>query len=135
DSFLTTLLPEQSRSSVQRLIKGGRVTGAHASLRASTVVRAGQTYEVDIPAPVSAAPVPEVLPLRIVYEDRDIVVLDKPPGMVVHPGAGHTGGTVVNALLHHVKDLSGVGGELRPGIVHRLDRGTSGLMVVAKNDR
>jgi 23S rRNA pseudouridine1911/1915/1917 synthase len=134
DSFLTTLLPEQSRSSVQRLIKEGRVTGAHASLRASTVVRAGQTYAVDIPAPVAATPVPEALPLRIVYEDRDIVVLDKPAGMVVHPGAGHTGGTLVNALLHHVKDLSGVGGELRPGIVHRLDRGTSGLIVVAKND-
>jgi len=134
DSFLTMLLPAQSRSSVQRLIKDGRVTGAHASLRASTVVRAGQTYDVDIPAPVEATPVAEALPLRIVYEDRDIVVLDKPAGMVVHPGAGHTGGTLVNALLHHVKDLSGVGGELRPGIVHRLDRGTSGLMVVAKND-
>lgn len=134
DSFLTTALPEQSRSSIQRLIKDGRVSGAHAALRASTVVRAGQTYEIDIPAPVAAAPAPEELPLRIVYEDRDVVVLDKPAGMVVHPGAGHTGGTLVNALLHHVKDLSGVGGELRPGIVHRLDRGTSGLMVVAKND-
>jgi 23S rRNA pseudouridine1911/1915/1917 synthase len=77
---------------------------------------------------------PEPLPLRIVFEDADVVVLDKPAGMVVHPGAGHPGGTVVNALLHHVKDLSGIGGELRPGIVHRLDRGTSGLMVVAKND-
>ncbi len=79
-------------------------------------------------------PAAEALPLRIVFEDRDVVVLDKPAGMVVHPGAGHSGGTLVNALLHHVKDLSGVGGELRPGIVHRLDRGTSGLMVVAKND-
>lgn len=134
DSFLTALLPEQSRSSIQRLIKDGRVTGAHASLRASTVVRAGQTYDVDIPAPAAATPAAEDLPLLIVYEDRDVVVLDKPAGMVVHPGAGHAGGTLVNALLHHVKDLSGVGGELRPGIVHRLDRGTSGLMVVAKND-
>ena len=77
----------------------------------------------------------EPLPILIVYEDGDIVVLDKPAGMVVHPGAGHSSGTLVNALLHHVKDLSGVGGEMRPGIVHRLDRGTSGLMVVAKNDR
>jgi 23S rRNA pseudouridine1911/1915/1917 synthase len=75
------------------------------------------------------------LPLRIVFEDPDLVVLDKPPGMVVHPGAGHASGTLVNALLHHVKDLSGIGGELRPGIVHRLDRGTSGVMVVAKHDR
>jgi 23S rRNA pseudouridine1911/1915/1917 synthase len=97
-------------------------------------VRAGQQYEIEIPAPAAAVPEAEALPLRIVFEDRDIVVLDKPAGMVVHPGAGHSGGTVVNALLHHVKDLSGVGGELRPGIVHRLDRGTSGLMVVAKND-
>ena len=134
DTFLATLLPEQSRSSIQRLIKDGRVTGPHAVLRASTAVHAGQTYEIDIPSPVAATPAPEELPLRIVYEDRDLVVLDKPAGMVVHPGAGHTGGTLVNALLHHVKDLSGVGCELRPGIVHRLDRGTSGLMVVAKND-
>src|SRR6185312_12107856 len=134
DSFLATLLPDQSRSSIQRLIKDGRVTGAHGSLRASTVVKAGQNFEVDVPAPVPATPIAEALPLRIVYEDRDIVVLDKPAGMVVHPAAGHAGGTLVNALLHHVKDLSGVGGELRPGIVHRLDRGTSGVMVVAKND-
>jgi 23S rRNA pseudouridine1911/1915/1917 synthase len=82
-----------------------------------------------------AVPEPEALPLRIVFEDPDVVVLDKPAGMVVHPGAGHESGTLVNALLHHVKDLSGVGGEARPGIVHRLDRGTSGLMVVAKHDR
>jgi 23S rRNA pseudouridine1911/1915/1917 synthase len=134
DHFLTTVLPAQSRSGIQRLIKDGRVSGAVAALRPSTIVRAGQTYAVDIPAPSAAIPEPEALPLRIVFEDRDIVVLDKPAGMVVHPGAGHAGGTLVNALLHHVKDLSGVGGELRPGIVHRLDRGTSGLMVAAKND-
>ena len=135
DAFLTTLLPSQSRSGVQRLIRDGHVSGAASSLRPSTVVRAGQQYDVDIPAPTAAVPEPEALPLRIVFEDRELVVLDKPAGMVVHPGAGHSGGTLVNALLHHVKDLSGVGGELRPGIVHRLDRGTSGLMVVAKNDR
>jgi 23S rRNA pseudouridine1911/1915/1917 synthase len=135
DAFLTTLLPTYSRSSVQRLIKDGHVSGAVGALRPSTVVRTGQQYEVEIPAPIAAVPEPEALPIRIVFEDRDVVVLDKPAGMVVHPGAGHSGGTLVNALLHHVKDLSGVGGELRPGIVHRLDRGTSGLMVVAKNDR
>ena len=134
DNFLTTLLQDQSRSSVQRLIKDGHVSGILPSLRPSTVVRAGQTYDIEIPKPSAATPEPEALPLRIVFEDRDVVVLDKPAGMVVHPAAGHTGGTLVNALLHHVKDLSGVGGELRPGIVHRLDRGTSGLMVVAKND-
>jgi 23S rRNA pseudouridine1911/1915/1917 synthase len=135
DSFLTALLPEQSRSQLQRLIKDGHVSGPIAALRPSTAVHAGQEYTIDIPAPVAAAPMPEPLPLRIVFEDPDVVVLDKPAGMVVHPAAGHSSGTLVNALLHHVKDLSGIGGELRPGIVHRLDRGTSGLMVVAKHDR
>ena len=135
DAFLTSLLPEHSRSQVQRLIKDGHVQGPAAALRPSTAVRAGQTYSIEVPAPVAVAPQPEPLPLRIVFEDPDIVVLDKPAGMVVHPAAGHSSGTLVNALLHHVKDLSGIGGELRPGIVHRLDRGTSGLMVVAKNDR
>jgi 23S rRNA pseudouridine1911/1915/1917 synthase len=134
DQFLTTFLPDQSRSSVQRLIKEGRVTGPAGSLRPSTAVRAGQVFDVEIQAPVAPVPDPEDIPIRIVYEDRQLVVLDKPAGMVVHPGAGHRGGTLVNALLHHVKDLSGIGGELRPGIVHRLDRGTSGLMVIAKSD-
>jgi 23S rRNA pseudouridine1911/1915/1917 synthase len=143
DTFLTALLPGFSRSQVQRLIKEGRVRpcpegaqqGTRVEGRPSTAVHAGQAYTVDIPKPSPAEPLPEALPLRIVYEDPDIVVLDKPPGMVVHPGAGHSSGTLVNALLHHVKDLSGIGGELRPGIVHRLDRGTSGVMVVAKHDR
>ncbi len=135
DSFLTAVLPEQSRSQIQRLIKDGSVTGAAKGLRPSMAVRAGQHYSIDIPAPTPAAPAPEALPLRILFEDPDIVVLDKPAGMVVHPAAGHSSGTLVNALLHHVTDLSGIGGELRPGIVHRLDRGTSGLMVVAKHDQ
>jgi 23S rRNA pseudouridine1911/1915/1917 synthase len=135
DSFLAALWPEQSRSQLQKLIKDGRVEGPVKGVRPSTAVRAGQEYTIDIPAPVAATPVAEELPLRIVFEDPDIVVLDKPAGMVVHPAAGHSSGTLVNALLHHIKDLSGIGGELRPGIVHRLDRGTSGLMVVAKHDR
>jgi len=135
DNFLTSLLPDQSRSNVQRLIKDGHVTGPSSALRASTPVRSGQTYTVDIPPPAASIPEPEALPLRIIFQDRHLVVLDKPAGMVVHPAAGHTGGTLVNALLHHVKDLSGIGGETRPGIVHRLDRGTSGVMVVAKTDR
>jgi 23S rRNA pseudouridine1911/1915/1917 synthase len=137
DNFLTALLPDHSRSQIQRLIKDGRVTvsGKSTTVRASTAVHEGQAFQVDIPAPVAASPEPEALPLRIVFQDQDVVVLDKPAGMVVHPGAGHSSGTLVNALLHHITDLSGVGGELRPGIVHRLDRGTSGLMVVAKNDR
>ena len=134
DHFLTALLPEQSRSQLQRLIKDGRVKGPGGGLRPSTQVRAGQTFTIDIPPPEATTVEPEALPLRIVYDDDDVVVLDKPPGMVVHPAAGHRTGTLVNALLHHVKGLSGIGGELRPGIVHRLDRGTSGLMVVAKHD-
>ena len=135
DNFLTALLPDLSRSHIQRLIKEGRVTGPGASLRASTPVRAAQVFILDLPPPTEAAPQAEPLPIRIIYQDEHLVVLDKPAGMVVHPGAGHSSGTLVNALLHHVKDLSGIGGELRPGIVHRLDRGTSGVMVVAKSDR
>src|SRR4029077_7120958 len=97
-------------------------------------VKIGQEIAVDVPAPVDPGPRPEALPLEIVYQDRDLIVVDKPAGMVVHPAAGHDTGTLVNALLHYVDDLSGIGGEKRPGIVHRLDRGTSGLMVVAKHD-
>jgi 23S rRNA pseudouridine1911/1915/1917 synthase len=95
----------------------------------------GHLYHVDVPAATAAAPAAEAIPLDVAYEDGDIIVVNKPAGMVVHPAAGHRGGTLVNALLHHVTDLSGIGGELRPGIVHRLDRGTSGLIVVAKHDR
>jgi 23S rRNA pseudouridine1911/1915/1917 synthase len=135
DNFITALMPDLSRSRVQRLIKDGCVHGPGASPRASMTVHSGQTFTVEVPEPAAATPAAEALPLRIIHEDPDLVVLDKPPGMVVHPAAGHDSGTLVNALLHHVKDLSGVGGELRPGIVHRLDRGTSGVMVVAKNDR
>jgi 23S rRNA pseudouridine1911/1915/1917 synthase len=133
DAFLAALLPDRSRSQIQRLIKEGLVQGA-AAIRASTPVRTGQTYTIELPAPTAASAAPEDLPLTILYEDADVVVIDKAAGMVVHPAAGHDSGTLVNALLHHVDDLSGVGGELRPGIVHRLDRGTSGVMVVAKHD-
>ena len=135
DRFLTGVLARQSRSQIQRLINGGRVTIDGRPVRPNRVVRAGETVLVDLPPPVSAALEPEALALDIVYQDADLVVVNKPAGMVVHPAAGHAQGTLVNALLHHVTDLSGIGGELRPGIVHRLDRGTSGLMVIAKNDR
>ncbi len=133
DTFLAAALPGHSRSQLQRLIKDGHVTGLKG-LRASTPVKIGQRFVVDLPAPAPATAVAEDLPLAILYEDADVVVIDKPAGMVVHPGAGHSSGTLVNALLYHVDDLSGVGGELRPGIVHRLDRGTSGVMIAAKND-
>jgi 23S rRNA pseudouridine1911/1915/1917 synthase len=134
DRFLVSVLPDQSRSQIQRLIKDGRVRVAGRDAKANQPVKTGQEVAVDIPAPVDAAPQPEALPLPILYQDRDLIVIDKPAGMVVHPAAGHASGTLVNALLHHVDDLSGIGGEKRPGIVHRLDRGTSGLMVVAKHD-
>lgn len=134
DHFLTSLMPDLSRSQVQRLIREGHVSGTKA-VRASAAVHPGQAYTIEVPEPTAALPQAEALPLHLVHEDVDLVVLDKPAGMVVHPAAGHDSGTLVNALLHHIKDLTGIGGELRPGIVHRLDRGTSGLMVVAKNDR
>jgi 23S rRNA pseudouridine1911/1915/1917 synthase len=136
DQVLAALIPQHSRSQLQRLIKDGRVVVAgHAVARASTPVQAGQTIDLDVPPPTPAEAEPQDLPLDIVFEDPDLVVVNKAAGMVVHPAAGHADGTMVNALLHHIDDLSGVGGELRPGIVHRLDRGTSGLMVVAKNDQ
>jgi 23S rRNA pseudouridine1911/1915/1917 synthase len=134
DRFLANALPGQSRSHIQRLIREGHVRAGDRTLRPNTPVKDGDAIVVEIPPPAPAGLVPEALPLPVIYEDSDLVVIDKPAGMVVHPGAGHARGTVVNALLHQVEDLSGIGGEGRPGIVHRLDRGTSGVMVVAKND-
>jgi 23S rRNA pseudouridine1911/1915/1917 synthase len=135
DQALSSLLPQHSRSQLQRLIRDGAVAvDAAVTTRPSEAVRGGERVTLVLPVPVPAAPVPQSLPLDIVYQDRDLVVLNKPAGMVVHPAAGHRDGTLVNALLHAIPDLSGLGGELRPGIVHRLDRGTSGLMVVAKHD-
>ncbi len=135
DLFLVGLLPDQSRASIQRLIKKGHVQlGEGREARANAAVRPGERVTVHVPAAAPSTPLAEALPLPILYEDADVVVVDKPAGMVVHPAAGHPHGTLVNALLHHLDDLSGIGGEERPGIVHRLDRGTSGLLVVAKND-
>ncbi len=134
DAWLARALPEHSRSRLQALIGEARVLVDGRAARASARVVPGQRVVVDVPEPVPAAPRPEDIPLAIVYQDERLVVVDKPAGLVVHPGAGTASGTLVNALLHHVRDLSGVGGVLRPGIVHRLDRGTSGLLVVAKDD-
>ena len=134
DRFLVSVLPAHSRSQIQRLIKEGHVLVDGRDARANQTVKIGQQIALEMPAPVDAEPQPEALPLAILYQDRDVIVVDKPAGMVVHPAAGHESGTLVNALLHHIDDLSGIGGEKRPGIVHRLDRGTSGLMVVAKHD-
>jgi len=134
DRFLASVIPGQSRSQIQRLIEDGAVRIAGRRPKANHRVATGSEILVDVPEASPASPAAEDLPLPILYEDADVVVVDKPAGMVVHPAAGHASGTLVNALLHHVDDLSGIGGEKRPGIVHRLDRGTSGLMVVAKND-
>jgi 23S rRNA pseudouridine1911/1915/1917 synthase len=135
DQFLTTHLPDLSRARVQRLIADGHVRIARGKIRPGLAIKPGVAVEVTMPEPTPALPQPEDLPLSILHDDDDIVVIDKPAGMVVHPAAGHAHGTLVNALLHHVGGLSGIGGETRPGIVHRLDRGTSGVMVVAKHDR
>lgn len=134
DSWLARVMPEHSRSRIRDWIERGFVTIDGALPRPATRLRSGQAVRVTMPPILAAEPLPEALPLHIVHEDANLIVIDKPAGLVVHPGAGVSSGTLVNALLHHVRDLSGVGGVLRPGIVHRLDRGTSGLLVVAKDD-
>ena len=139
DRFLVSVLADQSRSQLQRLIADGHVTvatasGLNKSAKSNLQLHEGDHVCVEAPAPRPSEVTGEALPLEILFQDADVAVINKPAGMVVHPAAGHDSGTLVNALLHHITDLSGVGGELRPGIVHRLDRGTSGVMVVAKND-
>ena len=135
DVFLVSVLGAHSRSQIQRLIKEKGVLVEGRGAKSNQPVKAGQTIVLEISEPTDAALLPEALDLPIFYQDSDLIVVDKPAGMVVHPAAGHATGTLVHALLHYVDDLSGIGGEKRPGIVHRLDRGTSGVMVVAKNDR
>ena len=122
------------RAQAQRWIEAGRVRVAGAPVRAAQRVREGDAIEADPPEPVAATLEPEPIPLAILHEDADLIVIDKPAGLVVHPAPGHPRGTLVNALLHHCRDLAGIGGVLRPGIVHRLDQGTSGVLVAAKHD-
>ena len=124
DRFLVSVLPRQSRSQIQRLIREAHIRVDGREAKANQPVKPGQAVTVDSPDPIDPTPQPEAIEIPILYQDHDIIVVDKPAGMVVHPAAGHAGGTLVNALLHHVDDLSGIGGEKRPGIVHRLDRGT-----------
>ena len=136
DKFLAEAIRPLSRTRVKALIEDGRVVLADAPVREpARRVKAGQVFLVTVPRSRPAVPKPQAIPLDVVYEDGDLIVIDKPAGMVVHPAPGNADGTLVNALLDHCRgSLSGIGGVSRPGIVHRLDKGTSGLMVAAKND-
>jgi 23S rRNA pseudouridine1911/1915/1917 synthase len=136
DAVIAAAISGLSRAQVQRLIEDGHVThNAAIAAKAGARVREGDAIEVHVPPPAPLEVQPEAIPLSILFEDADVIVIDKPAGMVVHPAAGHASGTLVNALLHHCKDLSGIGGVLRPGIVHRLDKDTSGVMIATKSDR
>ena len=132
DIGLGLLCPDLSRSRLQSLIRDGHVRLNGTAAKPSQKLSAAMVVEIEIPPPVPSAMMPEAIPLEVLYEDADILVLNKPAGLVVHPAAGHASGTLVNALLAHCPDLGGIGGEVRPGIVHRLDRDTTGAMVVAK---
>ena len=134
DQVVARLTGGITRAAAQRLIETGMVTVEGLIQKPSVKLRGGERIVVTIPPPVPATPAPEDIPLTVLFEDRDLIVINKPAGMVVHPGAGTSSGTLVNALLAHCHDLSGVGGELRPGIVHRIDKDTSGVIVVAKHD-
>jgi len=135
DSFLRTQFPAVSRVALQRLIEQGHITVNGQRVKATHAPRAGERIDVHWPEARPARAQPEAIPLDVLYEDKDLLVINKAPGMVVHPAAGHDEHTLVNALLHHCKgELSGIGGVARPGIVHRLDKDTSGCLVVAKND-
>lgn len=134
DLFLSQSM-SVSRNQVQRWIEEERVTLIGHCVKSKDKVKSGSILAIDIPSPVKSVISPENIPVEILFEDSWIVVVNKPKGMTVHPGAGRNSGTLVNALLYHIKDLSGIGGVERPGIVHRLDKDTSGSMVVAKNDR
>jgi 23S rRNA pseudouridine1911/1915/1917 synthase len=124
-----------SRSQVKKLIDSGEVTVNGRKVKAGHILKDADKVKIHIPPTVPAKAVPENIPLEIIYQDKDLLVAHKPAGMVTHPAPGNYSGTLVNALLHHVKDLSGIGGVERPGIVHRLDKDTDGLLLVAKNDR
>lgn len=135
DAWLATQCEELSRSALQALMEQGLVTQAGQPVNKKDKVRPGASYQVQLPEPQPIEAIPQNLPVDVVYEDTDLLVVNKPKGMVVHPAPGNPDGTLVNALLYHCAgQLSGIGGVIRPGIVHRIDKDTSGLLVVAKND-
>ena len=136
DAFLARSVPDLTRSAAQRLLETGAVTLAGRPVKKNYKTAPGDVLEVTLPDPEPVDLVPQDIPLDVVYEDGDVIVVNKPVGLVVHPAPGHPDGTLVNALLYHCGDsLSGINGELRPGIVHRIDRDTSGLIIAAKNDK
>lgn len=135
DTYIVECLPDISRSQLKKLIDNGQVTLNGAATKASYKLKGGESIQVILPEPEPIEAIPEAIPLHILYEDQDLIVVNKSVGMVVHPAAGHSHGTLVNALLYHCSDLAGIGGELRPGIVHRIDKDTSGVIVVTKNDQ
>ncbi len=135
DLWLPRVLPEHTRSRWQSLIRDGRVTVDGQPVKPRHALAGGERIDYQLPEPVVVELVAQDIPLDVVYEDADIIVVNKAAGMVVHPAPGHADGTLVNALLAHCTDLAGIGGEIRPGIVHRLDKDTSGLLVAAKHDQ
>ncbi len=135
DAVIAGAIAALSRAQVQRLIEDGRVTVGGLVAAKSVRVRAGDVIAVTVPPPEPLELVAEPIPLAVIFEDAELIVIDKPAGLVVHPAAGHASGTLVNALLYHCKDLAGIGGVLRPGIVHRLDKDTTGVMVATKTER
>lgn len=135
DKVLAELLPTHSRSQIQQWVKEGAVYVNDEAVKQNYKVKSGDLIQATEPDAVPLEIIAEDIPLDIVYEDEDVMVVNKPQGMVVHPSAGHMAGTLVNALMYHVKDLSGINGVIRPGIVHRIDKDTSGLLMVAKNDQ
>jgi 23S rRNA pseudouridine1911/1915/1917 synthase len=136
DKFLVTRIPEFSRSRIQGLIRDGFIQiNQIAAKKAGQELEPGQVIDVRVPPSVPTGLIPEAIPLEVVFENNDLLVINKPAGMVVHPAAGHATGTLVQAALAHAPEMEGIGGELRPGVVHRLDKETSGLILMAKNDR
>ena len=133
DKYLTAKYPGQSRSNIQKLIRQGFILVNGLVAKTSQEVHAGDTIRITFPPPEPESPLPEPIPLKIVYEDNDLIVVDKPAGITVHPAPGYTAHTLVNAILAHCPDIAGLGDPMRPGIVHRLDKDTSGLLIVAKH--
>ncbi|MBQ9609965.1 MAG: RluA family pseudouridine synthase [Lachnospiraceae bacterium] len=134
DRFLTDELSEYSRAYIQKLVDNNNILVNSKPVKANYKIKSGDIIDIDIPEPEIIEIVPQDIPIDIVYEDKDIIVIDKPKGMVVHPAPGHYEDTLVNALMYHCKDLSSINGVMRPGIVHRIDMNTSGLLVICKND-